>query len=282
MLYQQENFGIENHHDIRLYTSINFVSHLHRDAELVCVMEGKLYISTDKGREALSAGDCALILPDKIHSYETPEYSKAVVHVFSADNAGSFFKKIRGFEGERASFTPPKEVSEFYADALVRRQDYGKYTLKGCLYLMLEAYSSQVKLVPCDTGKNKSIIGAIFAYVSEHFREPITLTDLEDVCGYSAHYLSRVFSEAVGINFRRFVNELRLEYARELLTTTDLPVTEIAYKSGFGSIRSFNRAFGDEYHSVPKKSRGDALKFDGEATVLYLNERSDDTDVKIQ
>ena len=78
---------------------------------------------------------------------------------------------------------------------------------------MLEAYSSQVKLVPCDTGKNKSIIGAIFAYVSEHFRESITLTDLEDVCGYSAHYLSRVFSEAVGINFRRFVNELRLEYA---------------------------------------------------------------------
>ena len=100
--------------------------------------------------------------------------------------------------------------------------------------------------------------------------------------GYSAHYLSRVFSEAVGINFRRFVNELRLEYARELLTTTDLPVTEIAYKSGFGSIRSFNRAFGEEYHSVPKKSRGDALKFDGEATVLYLNERSDDTDVIIQ
>lgn len=100
MLYQQENFGIENHHDIRLYTSINFVSHLHRDAELVSVIEGKLYISTDKGREALSAGDCALILPDKIHSYETPEYSKAVVHVFSADNAGSFFKKIRGFEGD--------------------------------------------------------------------------------------------------------------------------------------------------------------------------------------
>ena len=50
MLYQQENFGIENHHDIRLYTSINFVSHLHRDAELVSVIEGKLYISTDKGR----------------------------------------------------------------------------------------------------------------------------------------------------------------------------------------------------------------------------------------
>ena len=272
MLYQQENFGIENHHDIRLYTSINFVSHLHRDAELVSVTEGKLYISTDKGREALSAGECALILPDKIHSYETPEYSKAVVHVFSADNAGSFFKKIRGFEGERASFTPPKEVSEFYTDTLVRRHDYGKYTLKGCLYLMLEAYSAQVKLVPCDTGKNKSIIGAIFAYVSEHFREPITLTDLEDVCGYSAHYLSRVFSEAVGINFRRFVNELRLEYARELLTTTDLPVTEIAYKSGFGSIRSFNRAFGKEYNSVPKKSRGDGQNFGGEVTVLYLSD----------
>lgn len=143
---------------------------------------------------------------------------------------------------------------------------------------MLEAYSSQVKLVPCDTGKNKSIIGAIFAYVSEHFREPITLTDLEDVCGYSAHYLSRVFSEAVGINFRRFVNELRLEYARELLTATDLPVTEIAYKSGFGSIRSFNRAFGEEYHSVPKKSRGDGQSFGGEATVLYLSDGSEESE----
>ena len=87
-----------------------------------------------------------------------------------------------------------------------------------------------------------------------------------------------MFSEAVGINFRRFVNELRLEYARELLTATDLPVTEIAYKSGFGSIRSFNRAFGEEYHSVPKKSRGDGQKFGGEATVLYLSGGSDESE----
>lgn len=106
MLYQQENFGIENHHDIRLYTSINFVSHLHRDAELVSVIEGKLYISTDKGREALSAGDCALILPDKIHSYETPEYSKAVVHVFSADQRRLILQKDTRIRGRALLFYP--------------------------------------------------------------------------------------------------------------------------------------------------------------------------------
>lgn len=270
MLYQRENFGNENYHDIRQYDNINFTGHLHRSAELVSVLEGELILSLQSRHEKISAGECALIMPDKIHSYETPISSKSIVHVFSSDNTGAFFSNVRGTEGETARFTPTNEVFDFYVDTVVRRRDYGRYALKGCLYLMLDAYCGQTIFVPNGTKKNSSIIESMFSYISEHFRERITLSDLETTCGYSAHYLSRVFSDAVGINFKRFVNELRLEYARELLNNTTLSVTEIAYKSGFGSIRSFNRAFGEEYHSAPRQSRTSIQNNGGGSVVLYL------------
>ncbi len=78
---------------------------------------------------------------------------------------------------------------------------------------------------------------------------------MAESCGYDAHYLSRIFSSNVGINFKRVVNSYRLDYARTLLQETGLSITEVALASGFGSVRSFNRAFAEEYNAVPKNGR---------------------------
>ena len=72
--------------------------------------------------------------------------------------------------------------------------------------------------------------------------------------GYEEHYLSRCFHNCFAMNFKQFVNEYRIQFARRLLEQQPpLPITEIAYMSGFGSVRNFNRVYRAIVGTEPRK-----------------------------
>ncbi|CAM3756722.1 DNA-3-methyladenine glycosylase 2 family protein [Paracidovorax anthurii] len=69
--------------------------------------------------------------------------------------------------------------------------------------------------------------------------------------GVSDRHLRRVFESALGISPLRYLQTRRLLSAKQLLTDTDLPVTQVALASGFGSVRRFNAAFAQHYGLNP-------------------------------
>jgi AraC-like DNA-binding protein len=71
--------------------------------------------------------------------------------------------------------------------------------------------------------------------------------------GYDHHYLSRAFHEMFHMNFRDFVNQYRINYANELLMQGGRSITEVAFESGFQSVRSFNDVYKKMTGSVPSK-----------------------------
>lgn len=73
--------------------------------------------------------------------------------------------------------------------------------------------------------------------------------------GVSPYRLSRLFSGVLHMNFNQYLNEIRLDYASQLLRTTDLSITDIFTTSGFGSQTSFNRAFLAKYQISPREYR---------------------------
>ncbi len=255
MYYQTINANIAKHHDLTYFENFRFDRHLHQDYELVVPTFGTIRVMTEDRSEILTPGNCALILSDQMHAYDTIGSSGTFVHVFSPDTVGSFTKEIAGRSGTTSVFPVPRALTDRYLDAIAVRKDYREYTLKGFLYLFLAEYLSHTKLVS-RRATQSSLLSSMFAYINAHFREKITLEDVAQNCGYDAHYLSRIFATNVGINFRRVVNSYRLDYARTLLEESDLSVTEIAMASGFGSVRSFNRAFADEYEESPRSGRG--------------------------
>lgn len=251
MYYQSTNSIVKKHHDIHYFENMRFERHLHHDLELVVPLYGTVSVTTEAGIELLTPGNCALILSNQMHAYETVGSSGVIVHVFSPDTVGSFSKAVSGRIGTKILFPCRKSVRNFYLDTLVTWKDFSEYTLKGCLYLFLEQYLSAVEMIS-ENKTSSTLLASIFTYISAHFTEKITLKDVAAHCGYSAHYLSRIFSSSVGINFKRVVNGYRLDYARQLLQETTMSVTEIALASGFGSVRNFNRAFADEYSELPR------------------------------
>ncbi len=90
---------------------------------------------------------------------------------------------------------------------------------------------------------NVDLIEKIIKYIENHFTENITLRSIADEYNYSYHYLSNFFNANVGINFKRFLNEYRINNACFLLRDTDKSITETAQQSGYDNLRSFNREF---------------------------------------
>ncbi|MDU5142444.1 MAG: AraC family transcriptional regulator [Paenibacillus dendritiformis] len=99
-----------------------------------------------------------------------------------------------------------------------------------------------------------SIVSAV-TYIQHHFREPLTLAEVAAHAGLSANYFSECFSKQVGASFQCYVQERRLQFAHSLLCVTALPVTEICYASGFGTLNHFERAFKKKYGRAPRHLR---------------------------
>ena len=105
------------------------------------------------------------------------------------------------------------------------------------------------------TPESPDVMYGILKYLSMHYREPLRLSDLAHALGVSNSHLSHSFSERLGVNFRTYLNTLRLNRACELLRRAEWSVTDAAYESGFESYRTFNRAFAQKYGCTPSEYR---------------------------
>jgi transcriptional regulator GlxA family with amidase domain len=91
--------------------------------------------------------------------------------------------------------------------------------------------------------QRNELLERIFSFVHDNFAKPLDLDDAADAANLSKFYFSRFFKEQTGQTFHAYLSRIRVSHAEELLAGSDLPVTEIAYVSGFASLKTFNRLF---------------------------------------
>ena len=73
--------------------------------------------------------------------------------------------------------------------------------------------------------------------------------------GWSSRQIRRILQKELGVSPIDLVQTRRLLLAKQLLTETTLPITEVAFASGFASLRRFNDAFGGRYGMPPSRFR---------------------------
>lgn len=243
MLYQKENSIGQDFFECVRYENFFFPPHLHRHLELIHVREGAIVLDSGKYQETVRENECALVLSNRYHAYSTPASSLTDVCVFSEDQVPAFNKQVQGMEPDRTVFTCRDNVLAFArAELFVNRTAPNPLLLRGALYAVLGEYLAKVQLSPA-LRQNGDLFDRILRYTQENFTADITLKSTADALGYEEHYLSRLFHSRIPMHFSRFVGWYRVDRARTLLQSTDLPITEVALRSGFQSTRSFNRVY---------------------------------------
>src|SRR6202451_1962319 len=107
------------------------------------------------------------------------------------------------------------------------------------------------------------LVGAAIAGIEEHALSSARVGDLAASLGISDRHLRRVTEAELGVSPIELAQTQRLLLAKRLLGETSLKLTEIAFASGFGSVRRFNALFKSRYGLNPRALRGTAAAAEG-------------------
>ncbi|WP_281889519.1 response regulator [Paenibacillus sp. YYML68] len=92
-------------------------------------------------------------------------------------------------------------------------------------------------------------------YISEHYNEALSLTDVCEQIGISPSYFSHLFKKVVGFNFSEYLTIYRVQQAKLLLTDTSMQVQDIARSVGIPDYKYFSKIFRKYAHVAPTEFR---------------------------
>lgn len=115
--------------------------------------------------------------------------------------------------------------------------------------------SSYNKLVPeLSTNVSSSSFYEILKYIHTNY-ESVTLDILAAKFNYHRNYISHMIKKETGMTLSEHIQSVRLEKARNLLTTTNLNILDISAKVGYTDVSYFNRVFKKIFNITPKEYR---------------------------
>lgn len=87
--------------------------------------------------------------------------------------------------------------------------------------------------------ESQRLVRKILAYIQEHYRASLAREQLAAIAGVSARHLTRCFRQELGLSPIAYLNEYRVEQARRILESCDMPVSEVAREVGFADDSSY-------------------------------------------
>ncbi|MFC4321579.1 AraC family transcriptional regulator [Litchfieldia salsa] len=123
----------------------------------------------------------------------------------------------------------------------------------GLLLLNLIKHSDKITLTKEDSSHHFIVVESL-KYIEEHFQQA-SLYELAEQLHLPHYSLSKYIKKSTGYTFKELLQEKRLGKAKELLESTNLPITSIIEQVGYDNISYFYRIFKNKYGQTPKQYR---------------------------
>lgn len=237
-----------------------FPAHVHDVVEIVCLLSGSLEMTIAGKKLLLMPGDIAIAFPVVPHSFDAvSEDAQGLSLIFSPDTIIEFYHTFRTMRPVH----PLLPAAEQTAELAPIIEGFRKIALKdpntplklGYLHLFLSYLFSCLPTTSVDKRGRSGMSYQVLQYISEHFTEPLTLESTARALGISRIHLSHIFSQQLHINFRQYINTLRIDRAQTLLRDPAYSISQIAYQCGYGNQRTFHRAFLSQCGMTPNSFR---------------------------
>lgn len=132
--------------------------------------------------------------------------------------------------------------------------DFAAMVSEMCLRtVMLGVEPEQRSSVAALMSSRNPVLVATITLMNRHIEDPLTMDSIAVATGYSRRQLERLFRDATGQAPAEFYRGLRLDRGRNLLSTTNMTLQEIATACGFESVSHFSRRFRERFGAAPSK-----------------------------
>lgn len=195
------------------------------------------------------------------HSYGSGEGWEALWLHFDGPLAKAYFEEISDRSGQIFSHPDPsalllleKILRVFRTSSPVREPE-----LSRDITAMLDSFlfSGEKKE---SAGVNSALIWKMASYISRHFHENISLELLASQAGLSPYYFLRLFASETGFTPHQYLVNTRIDAAKFLLRSPEIPVKDISVRTGFSSEGSFCSCFKKNEGMTPGQYRKAVLQ----------------------
>lgn len=236
--------------------------HWHDCFEIELILRGTVIQSLNGKTQKLGPGDIYLLNPTDFHSVKSKDAEVFNIMFSESLLNEDLLQKILSVENNLVFHLDAKEfrnavsIISQMVDEFDHTTDYSETYIKNlleCLFIILlrkqhfelSAYSDIHT-----TGIRKSIL-----FMHSHFRENPSMASAAKISGFNMNYFSSLFHKVTGKTYKEYLNDLKLEYAKKLVLSGNLSISEICFASGFNSLPNFLKNFKLRYGISPGNMR---------------------------
>lgn len=254
--------------------------HRHSFFELSYVLSGSVTNDLEGKRLLMHQGDISILAPGISHAVGAFEDNAVMANILIRESTfeETFLAKFRGDDILSTFFTRAFYQSEGFpyllfhtgedsslASALAEMEgetkghrSFRRQMLNVCLQKffleLLRHHESHIDLPELRLMKGSENLIYILQYMQTHWNS-VTLKEMSSFFHYSERQLQRIIKAATGRTFEENTQAQKMLHAKTLLTTTTLPVSDVAERCGFSSLNNFRRIFGRTYGMTPRQFR---------------------------
>lgn len=251
-------FGIERELDqsfrIIDYHNGNGDFHFHSQIEICIVTDGEIDALVNDHLKRLKKGELSVAMSYDTHRYTPVNDASFSVLILPPEICRDFTASVGG-KTSSSPFICEGEAADRIGACFreIRANEKDLLTTKGNLYIILGVIAQTVSFEDETAYSGSDLISGILLYIHEHFKEEISLTSISQRFGYNASYISGLFKSNVKLGILRYINFLRLKNVITLLKERKYSTEFCVLESGFHSVRTFYRAFREEFGCSPKE-----------------------------
>ncbi|MGM0877876.1 MAG: response regulator transcription factor [Bacillota bacterium] len=121
--------------------------------------------------------------------------------------------------------------------------------------ILISVQSEVIKNLKEEEQSPNHVIHLVQKYINEHYEEDLSLNLLAEPVYLSPGYLSELFIQETGSGINKYIKNLRMEKARDLLHNTNMKINDICKTVGYQNLSYFCRSFREHFGSSPEKYR---------------------------
>lgn len=263
------------------------VLHKHTFVEIVYIISGRAKHVLGDNTYWVQKGDVVVINPNEAHAFledkDCPETFLAYDLMFTPDFIDRQCLQGDDFSALADSFLFLSLFPEDHAISsklyLIPQCSYDLYSMFDKVYFeynrvdigylnLIRIYVAEIIILLLRriheleqsslTASQKALVKEVMGYIQDNYNIPIRTSEIASNLFFNRNYISKLFRKETGRSIHEFVREIRMHEARKLLSTTRIPVAEIARKCGFQDLKTFYQFF-KKYTGVTPKNYRDSV-----------------------
>ncbi len=242
-----------------------FPLHQHRHIEMICVTSGKMTVNINGRSKTLSVGDAAFFAPYILHGYSSPDnkFPRCFKLLFEPEVLGAMGNLLLEYIPEDPIISSEKMHQMFpdLSEKLVYLQESFSKPSQAERYMhdfsvlcdFVAKILGAASLEKSDKTDTSLFIRAVRVCCEKYTEESFNVSTLSRTLGATPARLQQLFSKNLNLAVKEYITLLRMSKADSYLADTDMNILDIAYHCGYGTVRSFNRAFQRTHGKTPSE-----------------------------